>query len=238
MNTATPKQVAFIKRLVDERFNTLNSAGTFATVHEMLAKMDLDNITKGDAKVLIDRLIKMPADPDPTAPTVEGAEFMAKGNKFASPCSVCGHLVDQGAGYYFKRNGAWGSIHAVGDCKENEPQPEGIDLSHVPAGLFAVPDGDTRLKVRIDKPQAGRWEGWTFVKDGAVYGRSAMMGKVAPGGTYVGKAMDAVAAIAADPREAAAAYGKLTGTCGSCGRPLEDPDSVARGIGPVCMQKF
>lgn len=237
MNTATPKQVAFIKRLVTERFQTLNSAGTFDTVHAMLAAMDLDNITKSDAKTLIDRLLKMEADPDPDAPVVEGAQRMSKGNKFANPCVICGHVVDEGAGYYFVKNGAWNTIHGRGDCREDEPV-EGIDLSNVPAGLFAVPDGDTRLKVRIDKPTAGRWEGWTFVKDGAVYGQQSMMGKAAPGQPYVGKAMEAIAAIAADPRAAAAAYGRLTGTCGLCGRKLEDEDSVARGIGPICMSKF
>lgn len=237
MNTATPKQVAFIRRLVNERFNTLNSNGTFATVHEMLAKMDLDNITKGDAKTLIDRLLKMDADPDPNAPVVEGAERMTKGNRFANPCVLCGHVVDEGAGYYFVKNGAWATIHGRGDCREDEPV-EGIDLSNVPAGLFAVPGGDTRLKVRIDKPTAGRWEGWTFVKDGAVYGRGGMMGKVKPGGVYVGSAMDAIAAIAADPLAASAAYGRLTGTCGVCGKKLEDATSVERGIGPVCFNKF
>ena len=40
--------------------------------------------------------------------------------------------------------------------------------------------------------------------------------------------------ILADPKAAMVAYGKLVGKCGKCGRKLEDADSVAAGIGPVC----
>jgi histidine ammonia-lyase len=39
-------------------------------------------------------------------------------------------------------------------------------------------------------------------------------------------------------REAAAAYGKATGTCSCCGRELTDPVSIANGIGPICADKW
>lgn len=114
----------------------------------------------------------------------------------------------------------------------------GLDLSNVPAGHYAVPGGDTRLKVEIDRPTKGRWAGFIFVRDGAVYGEGQRYGVQAPGEAYKGKIKDQLRAIAADPRAAAAAYGHLTGTCGRCRRPLEDAESVARGIGPVCWGKF
>ena len=44
--------------------------------------------------------------------------------------------------------------------------------------------------------------------------------------------------IAADPLEAAVAYGRETGTCACCGRQLTDPKSVERGIGPVCAKTW
>ena len=210
----------------------------------MLAAMDIDNLSKADAGVLLTRLYLMNVDPDPDAPEVDGAVRMTKGNSYANPCFTCGHVVPENTGYYFVLNGSWKTIHATGKC-DTRPV-EGIDLSHVPAGLYAVPGGTTGLKVRIDKPQAGRWEGHTFVKDGAVYGRGGMLGRCAPGQQYLGKAMEAIMAIAADPKEAAAEYGRITGTCGLCSRKLEDdkhvgPDgltSVQRGIGPVCMTRF
>lgn len=40
-----------------------------------------------------------------------------------------------------------------------------------------------------------------------------------------------------DPLEAAVAYGKVTGECAICGRTLENADSIARGIGPICAEK-
>lgn len=48
----------------------------------------------------------------------------------------------------------------------------------------------------------------------------------------------ALVAIAADPLAAAVRYGKLTGRCACCGRELTDPESVARGIGPVCETRW
>lgn len=44
--------------------------------------------------------------------------------------------------------------------------------------------------------------------------------------------------IAADPLAAAVNHGKLTGNCAICSHKLTDKKSVARGIGPVCAEKF
>lgn len=49
---------------------------------------------------------------------------------------------------------------------------------------------------------------------------------------------EAVRAVAANPAEAARAYGLSTGTCGLCGRELTDPISVKHGVGPVCANKW
>jgi Family of unknown function (DUF6011) len=43
---------------------------------------------------------------------------------------------------------------------------------------------------------------------------------------------------AADPQAATIRYGRLTGHCGCCGRMLVDPVSVARGIGPICAERY
>jgi len=44
--------------------------------------------------------------------------------------------------------------------------------------------------------------------------------------------------IAHDPVAAAANHGHSTGHCTCCGRFLSDPPSVARGIGPICIEKY
>lgn len=122
---------------------------------------------------------------------------------------------------------------------EREAKTTGLNLDGVPSGYYAVPGGDTRLKVRIARGKDGsKWEGWTFVSDGAEYGQRRNYGSQRPGGTYRGDIEDALRAIAADPLAARKAYGLLWGVCGSCGRKLEDEESIAAGIGPVCANKW
>lgn len=44
--------------------------------------------------------------------------------------------------------------------------------------------------------------------------------------------------IEADPVGAIKAHGIATGSCGCCGRELTDPESIAIGIGPICLAKL
>jgi hypothetical protein len=74
------------------------------------------------------------------------------------------------------------------------------------------------------------------------------------GGTYLGKITPAakflkvrectteqeaqVVEIGRDPLAAAIAHGKRTGNCAICNRELTNAESVERGIGPICAEKF
>lgn len=123
--------------------------------------------------------------------------------------------------------------------QQSKPTAARVDLSNVPDGMYAVPGGDTRLKVQVKRgKKGGRWERVIFVSDGATYGQRKSYGRQYPGRAYEGDIQDELAKIAADPKAAMAAYGHLVGRCGRCGRPLEDEESVARGIGPVCIGKM
>jgi hypothetical protein len=81
---------------------------------------------------------------------------------------------------------------------------------------------------------------------GAIYVKSS-------DGVYLGKVLGGVFArsrecsdeiqakvleVAKDPKAAAIAYGKEFGVCSVCGRELSDPESVERGIGPICADRF
>lgn len=41
-----------------------------------------------------------------------------------------------------------------------------------------------------------------------------------------------------DPMAVMETFGRETGICCICGRLLENPESVARGIGPICAEKY
>jgi len=119
----------------------------------------------------------------------------------------------------------------------NRGSKTGLDLSEIPAGYYAIPGGDTRLKVVVNKPTSGRWDGFTFVHDGAEYGSRTKYGMQAPDGTYKGKIEDQLRTIAGDPEAAGRAYAAITANCYRCNRKLEDETSVELGIGPVCRNK-
>lgn len=73
----------------------------------------------------------------------------------------------------------------------------------------------------------------------AVMSGGRFLGRIDEGGRMMGfRCEDAmvreIAEIAADPRAAALAHGIKTRQCAICGAELTHPDSVARGIGPIC----
>lgn len=47
-----------------------------------------------------------------------------------------------------------------------------------------------------------------------------------------------VVEVASDPKQAAIAYGRRTGSCSCCGRTLTNHASIELGIGPICAEKF
>lgn len=89
-------------------------------------------------------------------------------------------------------------------------------------------------------PATGRNPGALYVKDDDT---GAYLGKIVGGAFHRGYDCQAVQAdeivkVAADPHAAAVGHGKLTGACAVCNRTLSDPESVARGIGPICAARF
>lgn len=67
-----------------------------------------------------------------------------------------------------------------------------------------------------------------------------LTGESATGYTFV-YAKGAMSILTAEHKmtaEQAAEFGKLTGSCCCCGKLLTDPESVAKGIGPVCEKKY
>lgn len=74
-------------------------------------------------------------------------------------------------------------------------------------------------------------------EDGAYLGK-VMGGKFLKSGDCDADRQARIVAAASDPAAAAEAYGRRTGNCSICGRELTAEESLARFIGPICIQKF
>jgi hypothetical protein len=81
----------------------------------------------------------------------------------------------------------------------------------------------------VDRPQKGKWAGRTFV--------SVMASDDKYPVRKPESLVSILTAIAHDPAQAASNYGHQIGKCGICHRTLSDPESIERGIGPVCADK-
>lgn len=88
-------------------------------------------------------------------------------------------------------------------------------------------------------PANGKNPGAIYVK----HSDGSYLGKVAGSRLFtvssVSPALEAeIVGVAADPLNAAIAYGKRYGKCSVCARTLTDEASIARGIGPICAERF
>lgn len=103
-------------------------------------------------------------------------------------------------------------------------------MAEVPAGHYVVTiDGvDKFYRVGYGK-EGGRWAGFCFIDAQASSEYWPIKNK------------DTKNAILAAIRsqgviECLARYGHALGKCGICSRPLTNPESIERGIGPVCFE--
>jgi len=135
-------------------------------------------------------------------------------------------------------------------AKANAPKPPPVEVS--PAGLGRIEEafakaksrGVARPKMRLGAvvasaaPERGK-------NPGAVYMTTTdgnYLGKVHKGGLSllpIAKDWETMILEAiADPQAAAIAYGQRTGNCSICGRMLTVGESIDRGIGPICFERF
>jgi hypothetical protein len=93
------------------------------------------------------------------------------------------------------------------------------------------------LKYKL-APATGNNPGAVYITDN--YG--TYLGKLKHGNISLLQSSREVVAEIVDtmenPKEAAVKYGRKTGQCAICGRPLDNKLSVALGIGPICNERF
>lgn len=104
----------------------------------------------------------------------------------------------------------------------------------MPEGRYALQDNDAKWSFfQVDKPDKGRWAGYTFIK--RLIGAPGQYRKETVQATVRYSILDR---IERDPKKAMVDYGLQSGVCGRCASPLTDPDSLTRGLGPVCRNKL
>jgi hypothetical protein len=115
-----------------------------------------------------------------------------------------------------------------------------LDLSGLVSGRYAVEvDGVYKfLKVDNIQEEGNYWNGWVFVKIQASDEWHKLGAQRPHSGAYSGKSPEYLRLVLADPKAASIAYGRELGVCGVCGRTLTDPESIAKGIGPICEGRF
>lgn len=130
----------------------------------------------------------------------------------------------------------------------NRPAAASVEVGSVEkmqeAFATALGNGLKRPKMRLGEfllklaPATGRNAGAIYVTESNEY-----LGKIAEGKFTASRDCDAakqseIVALCADPLASAIAYGQRTGICACCARELTDPESIERGIGPICAEKY
>jgi hypothetical protein len=148
----------------------------------------------------------------------------ARTNRFGGKCARCGQWVEAEAGILSgSRAAGWTTTHA-GEC----PAPK-APAKRAEAGYFVKADG-TMLVVVESRQNKGRTYAKRLVLGTSETGRKTARWEYAPGEAAL------VADVTPMTLEDAAAFGHAHGFCFKCCKPLTDPASVIRGIGPVCAK--
>lgn len=122
-----------------------------------------------------------------------------------------------------------------------------LSLEKIRAGFDNARQHLKRPKLRVADiefslaPASGRNAGCIYVKRAS---DDTYLGKITPEDKFITSRdcrpsdSETVARVAADPAAAATAHGHEYGYCSCCGRELTNPESVARGIGPICADRW
>ena len=130
--------------------------------------------------------------------------------------------------------------------KKQEAKPKAsVDLTIIKGKLLAASAKGKKARLVAGEgykftlaPNTGKNPDCVYVAFNGDY-----LGKITPTGALFGyklpqKHIDSIQAIAKDPLAEVLAYGKKSGRCGCCNRTLTNPQSIERGIGPICGEDY
>lgn len=104
---------------------------------------------------------------------------------------------------------------------------------------------DNGAQVRIKYMTRGGNSGgcWVTVND-ELRGKISDQGEFTPynckyqSADWVADLVEYIEKVNSDPKGALISYGRVTSSCGCCGRTLTDPKSISLSIGPICAEKY
>ena len=141
--------------------------------------------------------------------------------------------------------------YKVAKEKAKEPKASDIDLSEIITKLNGAINKGKLSKPKLTlmssceipftftlAPEHGNNSGYVYVKKSREY-----FGKISPEGEFFGyktpeNELEALVNTITHSSEAVVRYGRVTGKCGVCSRQLTRKDSITRGIGPICADKY
>jgi hypothetical protein len=146
--------------------------------------------------------------------------------------------LDEATARKLEKDEASGVIQMLKSFADNKATDSGkADYRDVPAGRYALqmpgPDGHDVWRFFEVQDGKGKWKGYKFIKrligSPGQYQKAQMSRE---------DRMVVMKRLEADPDQAMTDYGLQSGVCGKCHSPLTNPESLARGIGPVCLRKL
>lgn len=134
------------------------------------------------------------------------------------------------------------AARAVEQVKQVERAVE-VNLDALEAAFRRASSSLKSPRITLNKTTfkpAKKHEGVLYVtrNGGDTYLGKIVGGKFMPSRDCSDEALREVVEMMADPKGAAEKFGRLTGHCCICSRLLVDPESTARGIGPICAERF
>lgn len=227
---ASEKQVAFLSTLLAELATLVDADGNVHTAAAFAA--GLVGLTKRAASLAIEQAMESLDRERAKAPAAAEAPTArpARTNKYAARCEDCGASVPAEEGSLSKEGGRWVVRH-VGGCTSTPAAP--ASSGEAPEG-FHMLDG-TVWKVQLNQAGSGCYAKRLTLPtaDELAYDPEAR-----GSWDYVSGGMRKLSPATLMSKDDAAAFGRLYGFCGCCGRRLTNEESIEAGIGPVCAGKW
>jgi hypothetical protein len=239
MGAITPKQQAFIRTLLMERASTLglDEAG----VEQYIIDQKVNELSSKSASFAIDTIKKIEVKRVGTDHLPKAERTIV--NKYANPCTLCGHPVPVGGGHALLINGKWQTFHKTGECS-SEPVARPVTVTNelfgtLADGFYALSStGTNDLVFYAVKTNKG-------VHNASLKGQRAVymiVGGHRDERLQGERAVNAVKRLIAlsdqERMDAQALYGQEIGRCGVCGRHLTDEVTRKRGIGNDCAKRL